>query len=136
MNQRKSVLAEGISGEKRETGSLKEFLMGKDISDETLIKEIERSGEKNDISGVFYLVKKAGEFSNPVNMKLAELLNEKALTSLAEDFVATKGVCGEAKKIARGGIWKVDNRGVPTVPKRFGSRDVKKPEQKRKVAAR
>lgn len=130
MNEKKSVLAEGLSEEKGETGILKEFLMGKNISDEMLIKEIDKCGETNDIAGVFDLVKKAGELSNPVNIKLAKLLNEKAWSYLAEDFVNTNGVCKEAKEIAKGGIWEVD-RGRPIMPKRFGKR-LSKPEPKPK----
>lgn len=140
MSEKKSVLAEGLSKEKGETGSLKEFLMGKNISDEMLIKEIDKCREANDVSSVFYLVKRAAELSDPVNIKLAELLDEKAWPYLAEDFVNTNGVCKEAKEIAKGGIWPVD-RGRPIMPKRFMKRLSKpepkpKPEQKGKVMCR
>jgi len=137
MSGKKSVLAEGLFKEKGETGTLKEFLMGKNISDGMLIKEIDKCGKANDIASVFYLVKRAAELSDPVNIKLAELLNEKAWTYFAEDFVNTNGVCKEAKEIAKGGIWPVD-RGRPIMPKRFRKRLSKqepnpKPEQKAKV---
>lgn len=132
-----SVLVEGImSGKRMELNTVRDMLSSGKLNDELLMQAIEQYGKTSNIHGVFNLVKMAGELSDQVNLKLAELLNDRALTSLAEDFVATKGVCGEAKEIAKGGIWKVDNRGVPTVSRRFGNRNAEKPEPKRKVTAR
>jgi len=129
MNE-KSVLVEGLmSGKRVEIGTIRDMFEKGDLNDELLMHAIEQYGKTSNINAIFNLVKMAGELSDQVNLKLAELLNEKALTSLAEDFVATKGVCKEAKEIAKGGIWKVDKRGVPTVPKRFGRKPGDKPKK-------
>lgn len=122
-----SVLVEGIiAGETAKVDNFRDLFRRKDLSDELMIQAIDHCGKANDVHAVFNLVKKAGELSDPVNIKLAKLINEKAWPSFAEEFVNTEGVCKEAKEIARGGIWKIE-RGRQVPPKRFG----KEPEEQR-----
>lgn len=134
VGEKDSVLVEGIiSGETVKVDNFRDLFKRKDLSDELMIQAIDQCRKANDIYTVFNLVKKAGELSDQVNIKLATLINEKAWPSFAEEFVNTEGVCKEAKEIARGGIWKFE-RGRHVPPARFGLRPgEKRPERREKV---
>jgi len=120
VGERDSVLVEGIiPGEKIEVGSFGEIFQRKDVNDDLMLRAIDQCAKANDISAFFYLLKKAENLSDKINIKFAEVLKEKAWTSFAEEFVNIKGVCEEAKEIAKGGIWPI-KRGRQVPPKRFG----------------
>lgn len=125
------VLIEGITEDNRvvpiddignavENGKGMEKKPFADMKKDELIGRIRECGKNNDLDTVFDLIKIAGKLEDEVNIEIAKVLKEKAWTSLAENFVGTKGVCEKAKEIAKGGIWEIEC-GVQLPPLRFGN---------------